>query len=104
VSLGYFEVRGVMSGGYLQGSGAERSVDSLIADYGDLLSYNREGDTSTYEASVAFIFRVNCHGCITKESLWTGGSYRNEAFPLSQRIANIVKVSNNVFVVYLEVG
>ena len=49
MSLRYFEVCGVMGRSYLQGSSAERSIDSIISDYGDFLAYNGESDNLAYE-------------------------------------------------------
>ena len=83
MSLGYFEVRGVMGWSYLQGSGAERSINSIISAYGDFLIDNREGDTLAYEILVALIFGVYRHGRVAEESFRSGSSYGDEALAFS---------------------
>jgi hypothetical protein len=104
MSLGDFEICGVVGGSYLQSSGAERSIHSLISDYGNFFIDNREGDALAYELPVARILGIYGHSRVAQESFRSGSSYGDEALTFSSRIADIIKVSDNIFMLYLEVG
>ncbi len=83
MSLGYFQVRGVMSGSYLQCSCAERSINRIISDYGDFLPYNREAHSLANDILVALILGIYCHSRVAEESFRSGGSHGDEALALS---------------------
>src|SRR4030043_442230 len=83
MSLSYLEVREVMGGRYLQGSGAERSINSSIGNYGNSSIYDRKSDILAYEILVALVLGIYRHSRVAQESLRSGGGHGDEALALS---------------------
>ncbi len=77
VALTNFIVMRVMPRGYLERASAKVLGHILVCHHRDFPAQDWDNHFFTHKPRIAFILRVHCHGCITRNGFRTGGCNRD---------------------------
>ena len=99
-----FEVVGIVCRSHLHRTGAEFRIRQFVGDNRDLSIHQRQPDFLPLKMLVALILFVHRDCGIAQHGLRTRGCYRNKFVRPDYRIANLVELACNLFVLHFQIG
>ena len=99
MSLTYFKVVGIVSGGDFNNACSELHIDVFISDYGYFFVYERKNYGFADKIFISFVIRVNRKSCIAEHCFGTRGCYCNKAVAVRDRVFDVPEKSG-IFLIF----